>query len=124
MRKRAALTAAIDDAAEEDSTNAPSVPAAAAELSSPPAPEQSSPPRATARRLSAKAEAAIAPVRRRMRAAAYSLGGVDWAKLFLQYDKSGDGGLQLSELQSAVRRVLPGSARISWVTCSARKDRA
>ena len=58
-----------------------------------------------AKRLSAKADA-VASVRQRMRAAAYSLGGVDWEKLFLQYDKSGDGGLQLSELQSAVRRVL------------------
>ena len=49
---------------------------------------------------------ALKPMRKRMRAAAYTLGGADWEKLFRQNDKSGDGALDLGEFRSAVRRVL------------------
>ena len=48
----------------------------------------------------------LIPVRKRIKSAAFTFGGEDWEKFFRQYDKSGDGALELSEFRSAVRRVL------------------
>ena len=54
----------------------------------------------------ARENVALRPIRKRMHAAAYTFGGADWEKFFRQYDKTGDGALDLAEFQSAVRRVL------------------
>jgi len=46
-------------------------------------------------------------VRAKLRAAAYGSGkGVEWNELFLQYDKSGDGVLDVAELTVAIRKSL------------------
>ena len=37
------------------------------------------------------------PVRKQMQAAAYTFGGADWERFFRQYDKSGDGALELTQ---------------------------
>ena len=48
--------------------------------------------------------ATIAKVKRKMRAAAYTVGGVDYAKLFRHYDRDNSGSLELDEFMSAIRR--------------------
>ena len=48
--------------------------------------------------------ATIAKVKRKMRAASYTVGGVDYAKLFHHYDRDNSGSLELDEFQSAIRR--------------------
>eukprot|EP00929_Paragymnodinium_shiwhaense_P033390 TRINITY_DN18340_c2_g1_i1.p1 TRINITY_DN18340_c2_g1~~TRINITY_DN18340_c2_g1_i1.p1 ORF type:complete len:1511 (-),score=466.48 TRINITY_DN18340_c2_g1_i1:362-4894(-) len=46
-------------------------------------------------------------IQRRLKATLYAKeGGVNWEEMFLQYDKSGDGELQLDEFTQAVRREL------------------
>ena len=48
--------------------------------------------------------ATIAKVKRKMRAAAYTVGGVDYAKLFRHYDRDNSGDLEVDEFMSAIRR--------------------
>ena len=48
--------------------------------------------------------ATIAKVKRKMRAAAYTVGGVDYAKLFKHYDRDNSGTLEFDEFRSALRR--------------------
>ena len=57
-------------------------------------------PRRLGRRGGEAAERDAMPVRKRMQAAAYVAGGVDWPKLFLETDKDGDGGLDLGEFRA------------------------
>ena len=66
----------------------------------PHAPAQAARPRG-ARDGRARA-AALQPIRAKLKAAAYSHGGVDWEKFFRQYDKSGDGALDLAEFRAAL----------------------
>ena len=48
--------------------------------------------------------ATIAKVKRKMRAASYTVGGVDYAKLFRHYDRDNSGDLEVEEFMSAIRR--------------------
>ena len=54
--------------------------------------------------LSAAAAKLLPDLKRRIRACAYSVGGVDWRKLFRHYDRDNSGNLELAEFRSALRR--------------------
>ena len=46
----------------------------------------------------------VAQVKRKLRAAAYTVGGVNYRKLFKHYDRDNSGGLECDEFISAIRR--------------------
>jgi Ca2+-binding EF-hand superfamily protein len=44
-------------------------------------------------------------IRTKLRAASYSVGGVDWEKLFRHYDRDNSGELDFNEFSNAIRKV-------------------
>jgi len=62
--------------------------------------------RAKEKRENDNEDSMLKMVRSKIQAAAYGSGGVDWVKMFKQYDSSGDGVLDTDEFILAVRKSL------------------
>lgn len=85
-------------------------PPAAARRPQPCAARARSPEEAMERKMRAMRRAALQAklprICKRLQAAAYTKGGINWEKTFQRHDKSNDGSLQLHEFRTAVRKEL------------------